>query len=84
MDIVFTKEVLTNELAPEVEEYLNKNIFEPVMAGSCLDSKIAAWTIWSIINDAKIKRQKELAEGEAERAKLLERIAELEQMLDKK
>ena len=53
-----TKELLERELTPEEADYIEKNIYAPALASSCFQSKLNAWTVWSMLNNAETKRRK--------------------------
>ena len=72
MDRVLTKEFLERELTLEEADYFEEKIFKPALASDCLQHKIDAWTVWSLLNGSE-KRRKEreaigLEKGEHQKA----------------
>jgi len=79
------KELLENELTREAVEYMETSAYTKEQLFTYDKWKIDIWTEYNIMNDAIRKGEAiGLEKGEAERTQLLERIAELEQMLNKK
>ena len=74
MDRVLTKEFLERELTLEEADYFEEKIFKPALASSCLQHKIDAWTVWSLLNEAEKRRKEREAIGlEKGRAEGLEK-----------